>query len=333
MNLLLDANGGVIYATRNEILDLADPENSGQATARKTLVTLETKGDYPHNGLAGLALGPDGKLYFGLGENLGAAYTLHGSDGTTYSGGGEGGSIFTVERDGSKLTFFATGFWNPWGLKFDQTGRLFAVDNDPDSRPPCRLLHVVPGGDYGYRFKYGRKGIHPFVAWNGEIPGMLPMVAGTGEAPCAIYACDEKFWPSEYVSDLLVTAWGDHVIQRFHLNPVGASFQAQPEVVIKGGVDFRPVGMVPAPDGSLIVTDWVSSSYPVHGKGRIWRLKVKPLTAAETAARSEPALITNGKMAQAFRTQVKLDDPGGQATSDRSAGRRIRKCALTRWRG
>ena len=48
------------------------------------------------------------------------------------------------------------------------------------SCPPCRLIDVVMGGDYGYKFRYGRSGLHPYTAWNGEIPGTLPMVAGTG---------------------------------------------------------------------------------------------------------------------------------------------------------
>ena len=50
-------------------------------------------------------------------------------------------------------------FWNPFHLAFDAFGRLFAVDNNPDSRPPCRLLHTVEGGDYGYRFRNGHKGV------------------------------------------------------------------------------------------------------------------------------------------------------------------------------
>src|SRR5205085_38321 len=119
------------------------------------LVVLKGPGEYPHDGLSGLTFGPDGKMYFSLGENLGAAYTLTGSDGSAISGGGEGGSIFRCSADGSKLERVATGFWNTWGLGFDVFGRLFAVDNDPDSRPPCRLLHIVQNGDYGYRFKYG----------------------------------------------------------------------------------------------------------------------------------------------------------------------------------
>ena len=108
-----------------------------------------------------------------MGENLGAAYKLIGSDGTTLQGGGEGGNLFRCRPDGGCWSRVATGFWNPFGQGFDAFGRLFAVDDDPDSPGPCRLLHVVPGGDYGFRFRYGRKGTHPFQGWNGGLPGTL----------------------------------------------------------------------------------------------------------------------------------------------------------------
>ncbi len=283
MSLLLGKDGAVFFAMRNEILLLRDTKNSGTADERKTVVKLETAGTYPHNGLSGLTLGPDGKLYFGLGENLGKDYSLIGSDGTTLKGGGEGGNIYCCETDGSKLQRIATGFWNPFGMCRDVFGRLFAVDNDPGSRPPCRLLHVVQGGDYGFKFRYGRKGIHPFIAWNGELPGTLPMVSGTGEAPCAVYASPSLGLPSDFRDNLLVTCWGDNVIQRFKLVPDGASFKSMPEELIKGGVNFRPVGMAPAPDGSLVISDWVSSSYPVHGKGRLWRINFKKIETEATA--------------------------------------------------
>ena len=212
-------------------------------------------------------------VYFGLGENLGADYRLKGSDGTTLAGGGEGGNIYRCRPDGSKLERIATGFWNPFGLAFDKFGRLFAVDNDPDSRPPCRLLHIVEGGDYGYRFRNGRKGVHPFTAWNGELPGTLPMVAGTGEAPCGVLSYEADNLPAEYRGSLLVTSWGDHRIERYRLEPRGASFRSVMEPVVVGGEDFRPVGIALAPDGSLYFSDWVDKSYELHGKGRIWRLR------------------------------------------------------------
>ena len=192
-------------------------------------------------------------------------------------GGGEGGSIYRCRPDGSKLERVATGFWNTFALAFDAFGQLFAVDNDPDSRGPCRLLHIVQGGDYGYRFRNGRKGLHPFTAWNGELPGTLPMVAGTAEAPSGILAYESIGLPKEYRGKLLVTSWGDHVIEQFTLSPRGASYSAKSSVLVRGGDDFRPVAIATAPDGSIYFSDWVDKSYPVHGKGRIWRIRAKDL--------------------------------------------------------
>ncbi len=136
-------------------------------------------------------------------------------------------------------------------------------------------MHIVEGGDYGYRYRNGRKGVHPFTAWNGELPGTLPMVAGTGEAPSGLVAYESDQLPADYVGDLLATSWGDHRIDRFHLEPRGASFQAVGVPIVKGDENFRPVGLVVAPDGSLFASDWMLKSYNVHGRGRIWHITAK----------------------------------------------------------
>lgn len=262
----------VYIATRRDITLHFDDDGDDKADRSEMIVRLDTKGDYPHNGLAGIAFDAVGWMYFGFGENLGADYKIIGSDGVTLSGGGEGGNLYRCRPDGSKLEKWATGFWNPHSSAFDAFGRLFTVDNDPDSRPPCRLLHIVQGGDYGYRFRNGRKGLHPFTSWNGEVPGTLPMVAGTGEAPSGVLAYESDGFPEEYLGNLFVTSWGDHRIDRFRLKPKGASFESLAEPVIVGGENFRPVGIACAPDGSLYCTDWVLKDYNVHGKGRIWRV-------------------------------------------------------------
>jgi putative membrane-bound dehydrogenase-like protein len=280
MNLAVYHDGSIYVATRSEIFRLRDTDDDGKADERTRICHLETDGNYPHNGLSGFAFHFAGNVYFGFGENLGADYKLIGSDGVTLAGGGEGGNIYTCDPAGGKLRRVATGFWNPFHLCFDAFGRLFAVDNDPDSRPPCRLLHIVEGGDYGYRFRNGRKGVHPFTAWNGELPGTLPMVAGTGEAPCAVLAYESDNLPEEYRGDLLVTSWGDHRLERYRLRPRGASFGAEMTPVLRGDQNFRPVGLALAPDGSLYMSDWVDKSYNLHGKGRVWRISAKNPPAA-----------------------------------------------------
>ncbi len=310
MSLAFARDGSLFVATRSALYRLADRDGDGKADGVSAtrlpaaIVRLDTPGDYPHNGLSGFAFDGADSVYFGLGENLGADYRLIGSDGTTLAGGGEGGNIYRCRPDGSKLERIATGFWNPFGLAFDKYEHLFAVDNDPDSRPPCRLLHIVEGGDYGYRFRNGRKGVHPFTAWNGELPGTLPMVAGTGEAPCGVLSYEADNLPAEYRGSLLVTSWGDHRIERYRLEPRGASFRAVMEPVVVGGEDFRPVGIALAPDGSLFYSDWVDKSYELHGKGRIWRLRnreraSRPPSPSSTVAEQKAAEPVASPLARA----------------------------------
>jgi putative membrane-bound dehydrogenase-like protein len=275
MDIAVHPDGSVYLATRNEILRLRDSKGDGKADIKERLVFLETKGDYPHNGLSGLCFDSRGDLYFGMGENLGASYKLIGSDGTTIADGGEGGNIFWCTVDGKKLRRVATGFWNPFGICRDITGRLFAVDNDPDSMPPCRMLQVVEGGDYGFQFRYGRAGRHPFQAWNGQLPGTLPYMTGTGEAPCEVLSYESDGLPREYLGNLLVTSWADHRVERYVLRQQGSSFLADRKPFVQGGANFRPVGLAVAPDGSLFVSDWVLSNYNLHGKGAIWHIRSK----------------------------------------------------------
>jgi putative membrane-bound dehydrogenase-like protein len=314
MNVAVARDGSVFVATRSALYRLEDRDGDGRAdgiTGGKLpapIIRLDTKGDYPHNGLSGFAFDFAGTVYFGLGENLGADYRLIGQDGTTLSGGGEGGNIYRCRPDGTQLERVATGFWNPFHVAFDVFGRLFAVDNDPDSRPPCRLLHIVDGGDYGYRFRNGRKGLHPFTAWNGELPGTLGMVAGTGEAPSGVIAYESFEFPADYRGTLLVTSWGDHRIEQYRLEPHGASFRSVMKPVVKGGDDFRPVGIAAAPDGSLYVSDWVDKSYSVHGKGRIWRLRnAHPRTVLHRVADNGPDRISAATL-QALAGAGKVSD-------------------------
>ncbi len=282
MNIGAHHDGSVYLATRNEIMRLRDTDNDGRADERTQIIRLQTEGDYPHNGLSGFAFDFAGNVYFGLGENLGKDFKLLGTDGSVASEL-EGGQVYRCRADGTKLEMVAFGFWNPFHVALDTFERLFAVDNDPDSLPPCRLMHIVPGGNYGYRYRNGRKGVHPFTAWNGELPGTLPMVSGTGEAPSGVLAYESDQLPEDFVGNLLLTSWGDHRIERHRLEPRGASFVSVPSNIVQGDENFRPVGIAAAPDGSLYVSDWVDKSYEVHGKGRVWRV-----SAVTPRARQRP---------------------------------------------
>jgi len=281
MAIAAHPDGSIYLATRNEVLRLRDTRGEGKADEVRRIVFLDTKGNYPHNGLSGLAFDSRGDLYFGMGENLGADYKLTGADGTTLTGGGEGGNIYWCTADGRKLRRVATGFWNPFGVCRDIFGRIFAVDNDPDAMPPCRMLHVVEGGDYGYQFRYGRSGRHPFQSWDGQLPGTLPMVSGVGEAPCQVLSYESDGLPRDYLGSLLVASWADHRVERYEFKERGASISGEMKPFVQGGQDFRPVGIAVAPDGSLYVTDWVKRDYNLHGKGAVWHIRPRKTAKPE----------------------------------------------------
>ncbi|MDF1752983.1 MAG: c-type cytochrome [Verrucomicrobiales bacterium] len=269
MNIATHPKTGAIYvATRNGIVRLWDRNGNGVADAytAERIVYFDFEKKYLDNGYgcAGLAFDDDGNLLFGIGGILGAAYTLKSTDGVSYSDQGEGGNIWKCNPDGGDLKLFATGFWNPFGLCHAPGGHVFATDNDPSSRPPSRLHHVIDGGDYGYQFRYGASGRHPFISWDGELPGTLPMLHGTGDAPC-----DVLF----HQGNLLVASWSDHRVEIYPLTWDKTHFKTERKILLKGGLEFRPVGFATGSDGDLYISDWVKGDYQLHGEGAIWRIK------------------------------------------------------------
>jgi putative membrane-bound dehydrogenase-like protein len=264
MHVEIGSEGWIYLVERDRILRVKDSDADGMGDLEETLITLDTVADYPHNGLSGLTWHPDGNLFFSLGENYGKQWSLTSDEGVILTGRGEGG-IFCCNAQGSQLRRVAKGFWNPFGLMIRDDGEIFAVENDPGSRPPCRLLNIIEGADYGYQRAYGNDSVHPFVAWNGELRGTLGMIHPTSEAPCALV---------ELGGGALVPSWSNHCIDFFPLIRKGAGYTSERIEILRGSDYFRPVSIAPGPDGAFYLTDWVYSSYQLHERGRLWKLEI-----------------------------------------------------------
>ncbi|MCA9021885.1 MAG: hypothetical protein KDA74_17170, partial [Planctomycetaceae bacterium] len=269
MDLELGPDGWVYLAERDRILRIKDTSGDGKADVEENIAVLKSEADYPHNGLEGLAWDTKGNLVFALGENFAKPWTLTGTDGSTVQGAGEGG-IFRCTADGKKLSRIAEGFWNPFGVCVRSDGEIFAAENDPGERPPCRVLHIIEGGDYGYERSYGSEAHHPFVSWNGELRGTLPMIHPSGEAPCGILPLGRG---------LLVPSWSDHRVDFYPLTPQGASYTSKPITLVKGSRYFRPSCIAEDPASSkqkriYYLCDWVDGRYQAHGYGRVWKLEI-----------------------------------------------------------
>lgn len=291
MHVECGPDGWVYLAERSRILRVKDSDGDGTADLAEDLATLDTLADYPHNGLSGMAWHPDGSLVISLGENFGKDWTLTARDGAKVSGRGEGG-VFCLTSDGKELRRIARGFWNPFGLLVRKDGEIFAAENDPGSRPPCRLLNIVEGGDYGFQWVYGSAPVHPFVAWNGELRGTLGMVHPCGEGPCAVV---------ELGGGVMIPSWSDHSIDYYPLTRKGAGHTSARIPLVKGSEFFRPVCMTPGSDGAFYLTDWVFSSYPIHQRGRLWKLEIDKSAAAPWLKSAPDPVTEEARLAQTLR--------------------------------
>ncbi|MDO8543569.1 MAG: c-type cytochrome [Opitutaceae bacterium] len=281
-SLALDRDGTLYVVGTREVLVLHDRDRDGRSEARRRLLHLDPyeKRANPHGQMMGIAFSNDGWMYVGTGTT---SDDWIASDGTRLPVGPYwGGIIARCRPDGTQLERVAWGFWNPFSIGFDRQGRLLCVDNDPDHRGPNRLLHIVHGGDYGYKRIYGRYGLHPYQAWEGELPGTLPMIHGIGEAPTAVIDASTAALPADYRDTILGATWGEHDVTLFRPKPAGASITATREIFLRGeGHDnqtspFRPSGMSASPvDGAIYISDWMLIDYTTHQRGRIWKVTAR----------------------------------------------------------
>ncbi len=306
MNLALSPSGVLYAICAREVVALYDEDKDGTCDRKKVVLRLITSERYPHNSLLSITFGPDGLMYIGRGNTGSRLYSLQGTDDSEVSGYGDGGNIIRCREDGSRVELFATGFWNPFDIKFDSAGRLLCVDNDPDARGPNRLVHVVEGGDYGFRSLYGGDGNHPFQGWDGDLPGVLPIASPTGEAPSGLMECRKTSLPADMKNDLLVTVWNEYTIERHHPKAVGLSFAADVSILVQGDKEFRPVAIDADARGNVYFTDWMLVDYPNHGRGRIWKLSTKRSFATEPYDRPPPASWVEGR--RELQRVMELDD-------------------------
>lgn len=216
----------------------------------------------------GLIRGHDGRIYFSFGDR---GVCVTNREGVVLNVPDTGG-VLRCEPDGSHLEIFCTGLRNPQELVFDDLGNLWTVDNDTAGADPCRVLHLVEGGDYGWRMSYQHmRGFGPWVSeelWRGGLDGILPPAGTVSQGPAGL-----AFYPGTGLTPQLegkfVHADFPGGVWAFSVKPRGASYEiAEKEKLLWNcwptDVDFGP-------DGALYVLDWVQGWAP-PGQGRIYRL-------------------------------------------------------------
>ena len=282
------------------------------------------------HGLSGPVIGPDGRLYWKMGD-LGLSYTTQEGERLENT---MSGAIIRSEIDGSNMELFATGLRNTQEFAFDKYGNLVSVDNDGDHPGEMeRVVYITQGSDAGWRInwqfgKYVDPDNNAYKVWmderlylprfDGQAAFITPPIANYHAGPSGV-----AYNPGTALSD----EWADHFfvtifpgspanarVNGFTLEPSGAGFElGQDREMVRGilsvGIDF-------APDGALYLTDWDTGWGP-NATGRIWRMDT-PSTAG-----SELRLETRQLIAERF-TDRSVEDLLGLL---RHADMRVRKKA------
>ena len=230
--------------------------------------------------LHGLALGPDGKLYFSNGDRGAHA---KGSDGSIADTPDEG-AVYRMNPDGTQLEVFARGLRNPQSLLFTENGDLFTGDNDCDKGDEERLVHVVEGGDSGWRVGYQHPLLdardNPWLAeklWQPrtkDTPAyLLSPICNIEDGPSGIAYYPGTGLNDSYRGSIFITHFKGSIarsgIYTYNVKPSGAGYAiADSKPFLTSAL---PTDVKFSPDGRLYISDW-ADGWPKSKRGRIYAI-------------------------------------------------------------
>jgi quinoprotein glucose dehydrogenase len=260
------------------------------------------------HGMSGIKMGPDGRIYWGIGD---IGFNGKGSDGTEYKYPNRG-VIARANPDGSDFEIFAMGVRNTHEFTFDQFNNLISVDNDGDhSGERERLVYLVNGSDTGWRInwqfgKYRDPDNNTYKVWmdeklylprwEGQAAYITPCIQNYVNGPTGMIfnpgsglgqRWKDHFFVAEFVGN--PTNSGVHA---FQLQPKGASFEMTKTEKIIGGL--LATGLDFGPDGTLYMADFITG-WDDKNYGRVWTLKDETAAGWELQKQTEKELQTDYK--------------------------------------
>jgi len=307
IGLIAGENDDIYYTNIPQLWHLRDADGDGKAEDRVSLqdgfgVRMSISGHDMH----GLVWGPDGKLYWSIGDR---GYHFTTKEGRHYDRPYTGG-VFRCDPDGSNLEEVYSGLRNPQELAFDEFGNLFTCDNNADAWDTGRLVYLIEGGDSGWNhghqvlmnFRNQLNLRTPVYAHPGhkEIP-MNPWMTEAiwepdheGRPAFALPPIDKVSWgPSGLVYNYGVTAMPERYaghfwvcnfggsngdLEAFSVKESGAGFAVAHKEVFMVGLGNTDVEF--GPDGRMYLSCFNNTGWMKQDLGNIYVLEA---TAPENA--------------------------------------------------
>jgi glucose/arabinose dehydrogenase len=266
----------VYIGTEGEVLRYPYHVGDLKAAGKPEIVV----GDVPvgHHWTRDVTFSPDGKrmlVAVGSGSNdgeRGMALEARRAD------------ILDYDPEGHDMRVYASGIRNPVTIAFyPGTNDLWATVNERDmlgdDLPPDYVTRVKPGGFYGWPWFYiggnqdpRHRGEREDLRDKVVVPDVLIQ---PHSAPLGLAVYTESMFPAAYKGSVFVAlhgSWnraertGYKIVRALVENgkPTGAYEDFMTGFITSAGVWGRPVGLVVAEDGALLVSD--------DGSGTVWRI-------------------------------------------------------------
>ncbi|MEM1444395.1 MAG: heme-binding protein, partial [Verrucomicrobiota bacterium] len=271
-------DGDVYVSPVPEVVKFRDTDGDDKADAREVIASgFGTHLAYAGHDMHGLFLGPDGRVYWSIGDK---GIRVKTADGLDYRFPSQGG-LMRCELDGSNFEIYAHGQRNIQEVSFDRYGNFFGVDNDADyAGEKERLVYIEQYLDSGWRsnWQYLRDDYNP---WNddlmhvpyfeGQPRWFTPPLSNYENGPAGFKYNPGTALGSEYEEYFFLTSAPRGEQWAFQVKPKGDAFEMVNDHKIGEGVAL--VGLNFAPDGALYGVDW-GGGYPLNQKGAVWRIDV-----------------------------------------------------------
>ena len=270
---ILYHDGWVYVTVAPDLIRLRDTNDDGVADEREIVVHgFGMHIAYAGHDMHGLRIGPDGRIYWSIGDK---GVNVTSKEGQHWYYPHEG-CIMRCEPDGTHFEVFAHGLRNVQEIAFDNYGNIFGVDNDADLPGEReRFVYITERSDSGWRCshqyqkaasRWMRDGI-----WQPAHPGqplfITPPLANYSNGPAGFIHEPGTALGASLRGHFILDQFPSGQMTAFQIVPNGSTFKMQNERLIHSGL--MGIGLAIAPTGELIIADW-DGGYPLDQKGAIW---------------------------------------------------------------